>query len=153
MIKVIAVGKLKEKAMVSVLDEYIKRLKPIHEVKIVELNNSKYSDSEVKAIIEDEGQRILKEIDEKDYVVLLDLKGKDITSKELASKIETILNSSKPLIFVIGGSHGVSESVVERSNFMWKLSGLTFPHQLVRILLFEQIYRAFMINKNHPYHK
>lgn len=153
MIKIIAVGRIKEKAMNEVLNEYKKRLKPVHEIKIIELPNSKHSENEVGAILQDESSRILSNIESKDYVMLLELKGKNISSEELSEKMSDVLDYNKTLVFVIGGSHGVSDEVRARSDFMWQLSRLTFPHQFVRILLFEQIYRGFMIQKNHPYHK
>lgn len=151
MIKIVAIGKIKENSMKDMIDEYSKRMKSVHPIKVVELNNS--IKTEVDEIVKDESRRILSQIDSKDYVILLDLKGKDISSIDLSKKIDSVVQLSRPLIFVIGGSHGVDEDVVSRSDFMWRLSRLTFPHQLVRILLFEQIYRAFMIKKNHPYHK
>lgn len=151
MIKIVAIGKIKENSMKDMIDEYSKRMKSVHPIKVVELNNS--IKTEVDEIVKDESRRILNQIDSKDYVILLDLKGKDISSIDLSKKIDSVVQLSRPLIFVIGGSHGVDEDVVSRSDFMWRLSKLTFPHQLVRILLFEQIYRAFMIKKNHPYHK
>lgn len=151
MIKIVAIGKIKENSMKDMIAEYSKRMKSVHPIKVVELNNS--IKTEVDEIVKDESTRILNQIDSKDYVILLDLKGKDISSIDLSKKIDSVVQLSRPLIFVIGGSHGVNEDVVSRSDFMWRLSKLTFPHQLVRILLFEQIYRAFMIKKNHPYHK
>lgn len=151
MIKIVAIGKIKENSMKDMIAEYSKRMKSVHPIKVVELNNS--IKTEVDEIVKDESRRILNQIDSKDYVILLDLKGKDISSIDLSKKIDSVVQLSSPLIFVIGGSHGVDEDVVSRSDFMWRLSKLTFPHQLVRILLFEQIYRAFMIKKNHPYHK
>ena len=86
-------------------------------------------------------------------MILLDLKGKDLDSVSLSNKIDNHLDLGETLVFVIGGSHGVGDSVRKRANYMWKLSNLTFPHQLVRILLLEQLYRGFMIQKGHPYHK
>lgn len=139
--------------MVDVMGEYAKRLQPIHKIEVIELSNSTKKENDVDGIIDDESQRILDKIDSRDFVMLLDLKGKNIGSKTLSSTIEGVIDQSKTLVFVIGGSHGVNDSLRERSNFMWQLSKLTFPHQLVRVLLFEQIYRAFMIMKHHPYHK
>lgn len=153
MIKIIAIGKIKEKAMIDVMGEYAKRLQPIHKIEVIELSNSTKKENDIDGIIDDESQRILDKIDSRDFVVLLDLKGKNISSETLSSTIEGVVDQSKTLVFVIGGSHGVNDALRERSNFMWQLSKLTFPHQLVRVLLFEQIYRAFMIMKHHPYHK
>lgn len=151
MIKIVAIGRIKERPMQDMITEYEKRLKSEHAIKVIELNNS--VKTEVSEVVSDESARILNQIDAKDYVVLLDLRGKDIDSIELSTRIDSVVQLSRNLVFVIGGSHGVNETLVERSDFIWRLSKLTFPHQLVRILLFEQIYRAFMIKKNHPYHK
>lgn len=153
MIEIVAIGRIKEKAMTSLIDEYLKRLKPIHQVVITELNNSNRKDTEVAGIIEDESKKILEKIDGRDHVVLLDLRGKDLNSEDMSSKIMGEIDASKKIVFVIGGSHGVSEEVRNRANFRWKISNLTFPHQLVRVMLCEQVYRMFMIARNHPYHK
>lgn len=151
MIKIIAIGKIKEKPMQALIQEYEKRLKPIHSVEMIELTNSNKSD--VTSIIEDECQRILEKIDDRDYVVLMDLSGKDLDSVSMSEKIIDLIDMGKPITFIIGGSHGVNQSIRERSNYRWKISNLTFPHQLVRLMLYEQVYRFFMISKNHPYHK
>ena len=131
----------------------MKRLRPVHKVEILELDKSKHSDNEVSKIIQDESQRILSKLKDTDYVILLDLKGENISSEKLASHLNQKLMQGKNVIFIIGGSHGVSSEIKNRADFMWQLSKLTFPHQLVRQLLVEQIYRAFMIIKQHPYHK
>lgn len=153
MIKIIAVGKIKEKPAQALIEEYMKRLVSIHKVEIIQLNKSKHKDTDVLKIIEDESDRIIEKIQPQDFVVLLDLAGKNIQSEALSQTIEQTLNQGQTLVFVIGGSHGVSSKVKSRAQFLWQLSALTFPHQLVRILLLEQIYRAFMILKAHPYHK
>ena len=153
MIKIIAVGKIKEKPAQALIEEYMKRLVSIHKVEIIQLNKSKHKDTDVKKIIDDESDRIIEKIRPQDFVVLLDLAGKNIQSEALSQTIDQTLNQGQTLVFVIGGSHGVSSKVKTRAQFLWQLSALTFPHQLVRILLLEQIYRAFMILKAHPYHK
>ncbi len=153
MIKIIAVGRIKEKAQVTLIDEYLKRIKPLHKIEVIELNKSKHQDKEVEKIIEDESKRILEKVKDTDWVILLDLKGQNIDSVKLSQHIEKNLNTGKNIAFIIGGSHGVGESIKKRSNFMWQLSALTFPHQLVRLMLVEQIYRAFTIINKHPYHK
>lgn len=153
MIKVIAVGRVKEKASRTLIDEYLKRFRSVHKLEVIELTKSKYKDVEIEKIVKDESNRILNKINPRDYVILLDLKGKDLDSLSLSNKIGNHLDLGETLVFVIGGSHGVDDSVRKRSNYMWKLSNLTFPHQLVRILLLEQLYRGFMIQKGHPYHK
>lgn len=153
MIQIIAIGKIKEKAMQSMIEEYAKRLKPIHTISMVELPNSVKKDSDVKGIVDDESQRILEKIDEKTFVILLDLKGKDLSSPEMSEKLIDVIDRGLNIAFIIGGSHGVSDLVRQRAQFRWKISNLTFPHQLIRVMLYEQIYRMFMISKNHPYHK
>ena len=153
MIKIIAVGRIKEKAQVTLIDEYLKRIKPLHKIEVIELNKSKHQDKEVEKIIEDESKRILEKVKDTDWVILLDLKGQNIDSVKLSQHIEKNLNTGKNIAFIIGGSHGVGESIKKRSNFMWQLSALTFPHQLVRLMLVEQIYRAFTIINKHSYHK
>ena len=158
MIKIVCVGKIKEKATAELIQEYAKRLGAYCTLKIEEVadeatlqNNSEALNEQVK---KKEGERILGRIKEKEYVILLDLKGKMLSSEELSGKVEELFAEGNPdLTFVIGGSLGVSEEVIARADFRWQLSKLTFPHQLVRVLLLEQIYRAFKIMKHEPYHK
>lgn len=158
MIKIIAVGKIKELSLRELIEEYKKRLTSYVKLSIVELadeptgqNNSAAQDELVKI---KEGERILSQIKEKEYVILLDLKGKMISSDQLAEKISNLYTGSiSDITFVIGGSLGVSQAVINRANYRWKLSDLTFPHQIVRLLLLEQIYRAYKINYHEPYHK
>lgn len=153
MIRIIAVGKIKEKSLQNLIAEYSKRMTPIHKIEMLELNNSKIHERNVSAVINDESQRILEKINNEDYVILLDLKGKDFDSPSLSKEVNKVLDLGLTLTFVIGGSHGVSEALKTRANKKWRISNLTFPHQLVRLLLYEQLYRSFMIARNHPYHK
>ena len=153
MIKIVAIGKVKEKAMNELIAEYQKRLKPISQVMLIELPNRKKQDTDIQGIIEDESDRILSKTSPQDYVILLDLKGKDLSSEKMSEHVMGVLDTSKPIVFIIGGSHGVSDEIRNRANYRWRISNLTFPHQLVRLMLYEQIYRIFMISKNHPYHK
>lgn len=153
MIKIVAVGRIKEKSMVSLIQEYTKRMTTVHKLEIIELDNSKHKDSEVDKIIEDESQRLLSKVGDKDDLILLDLKGKNISSPDLSKLMDKSLSNGRNIVFMIGGSHGVSDQVRREAKFIWQMSALTFPHQLVRLLLVEQIYRGFMIQKNHPYHK
>ncbi len=154
MIQIIAVGKLKEKATKALVDEYSKRLSAYTKLEIVEVAdepNSQLEDSKVRQL---EGERIIRQIKKDSYVVLLDLGGREFDSEELARKIEEINTyHSSNITFIIGGSIGVSDEVKNRADLMWKLSDLTFPHNLVRILLLEQIYRSYKILNNEPYHK
>lgn len=153
MIKVVCIGKIKESTMTYLIDEYRKRMGPIQSIEIVELPNSQNKDTDPEGIIKDESSRILDKLDAKDFVILLDLKGKMLDSPALATLCERGIESGKTLTFVIGGSHGFDVRVQQRADFAWCLSKLTFPHQLVRVILMEQIYRSFMILRNHPYHK
>jgi len=154
LIQIIAVGKLKEKATKALVDEYAKRLSAYTKLEIVEVAdepNSQLEDSKVKLL---EGERILKQVKKDSYVVLLDLRGKQFDSEGLAKKIEEINTyHSSNITFIIGGSLGVSDEVKNRADLLWKLSELTFPHNLVRILLLEQIYRSYKILNHEPYHK
>lgn len=151
MISVIAIGRIKEKASQDLIKEYEKRMKPIHDLECIELPNSKKTSTQ--EIVDDESKRILEKISQEDYLILLDISGKNFSSEMLADKLEALLNTHKRIVFVIGGSHGVSDELRHRAQLRWSLSHLTFPHQLVRILLYEQIYRLFMIKNKHPYHK
>lgn len=158
MIKVIGVGKIKEKALKSLIDEYIKRLNAYTKIEVIEVNDEaaldKFSDAENKKVMDIEGERVLKKIKDKEYVILLDLHGEMLSSEQLATKLNSIQTyNSSDITFVIGGSLGVSDALVKRSQLRWKLSDLTFTHQMVRVLILEQIYRAYKINNNETYHK
>ena len=158
MIKVIGIGKIKEKAMKSLIDEYIKRLRAYTKIEVIEVNDEptsdKNSDAENKKLMDVEAERVLKHIKDRDFMILLDLHGKMISSETLAEKMTQITTyQSSDITFVIGGSLGVGDALVQRSNFRWKMSDLTFTHQFVRVLVLEQIYRAYKINNNETYHK
>lgn len=139
--------------MQKLILEYDKRMKSIHKVEMLELSNSKINERNRDAVINDESSRILDKVAKEDFMILLDLQGKDYDSPGLSQEIKKALDVGLNITFVIGGSHGVNRAVVERANKRWKISNLTFPHQLVRLLLYEQLYRSFMIARNHPYHK
>lgn len=158
MIKVIAVGKCKEKATRELIQEYSKRLGAYTKLTTIEVNDEqtldRNSEAENEIVKKREGERILQKVTSDEFVILLELRGKMLSSEGLADKINEIQTyHGSQITFIIGGSLGVSEAVKQRSNFQWQLSALTFPHQLVRILLFEQIYRAFKIMNHEPYHK
>lgn len=148
MIKIICVGKIKEKYLKDAIKEYQKRLSKYTKLEIIELPDYNYD--MVKTKIE-EGKNILSKISERDYVVTLEINGKEFNSISLSSFIDK--NISKNITFVIGGSNGLSDDVLKRSNYSLSFSKLTFPHQLFRILLLEQIYRSFKIINNEAYHK
>lgn len=158
MIKIIAVGKLKDKSLKALVDEYEKRLRPYSKLNIIEVSDEQAPESnspaENEIVKQKEGDRILSKIDDQEYVILLDLHGKMISSEMFCDKMENIRNyHSTNITFVIGGSLGLSQNVIQRSNFRFKLSDLTFTHQMVRVLILEQIYRSYKILNHEPYHK
>ena len=148
MIKIICVGKLKEKYLKDAVLEYSKRISKYSKLEIIELPD--YNFDEVKTLHE-EGNNILSKITDKDYVITLEIEGNNFTSPEFSNFISK--NISKNIVFVIGGSYGLSDDVKKRSNYKLSFSKMTFPHQLFRILLLEQIYRSFKILNNESYHK
>lgn len=148
MIKIITVGKIKEKYFIDAIEEYKKRISKYSKLEIIELSDLNY-DKE-KTLFE-EGKNILSKISEKDFVITMEIEGKKMDSIELSSFIDK--NISRNITFVIGGSYGLSKEVKERSDYKLSFSDLTFPHQLFRIILLEQIYRSFRIINNESYHK
>ena len=158
MIKVIAVGKVKDKWLKDGIDEYLKRLKAYDKMEVIETADLKVpesnSDKENEIAKIEEGRKVLKQVKDDEYVILLDLKGKANDSVSMAKYIQNLYDTSKSKItFIIGGSLGVSDEVKRRANYMWKIAEVTLPHQLCRLVLLEQIYRCFRINHNEPYHK
>lgn len=157
-ITVISVGKLKEKYLKEAIDEYAKRLQRYCKISIIELQDEKTPDNasekEELQIKNKEGEAILKSIKDNSFVIALDLKGKMLTSEEFSTYIQELGVSGKSdLVFVIGGSLGLSQDVLNRANYKLCFSKMTFPHQLFRVMLLEQIYRGFRIMKGEPYHK
>ena len=144
MIKIICVGKVKEVFYRDAIDEYMKRMGKYHKVDIIEV-----SDSNMK----NEASEILKKINNKDYVVTLEIEGKSLSSLELSNFIDRTLISNSVITFVIGGSDGLDEEVKKRANYKLSFSKITFPHQLFWVILLEQIYRSFKIINNEAYHK
>ncbi len=158
MIKIIAVGKIKDSNLQSLIDEYIKRITPYSSIKIIEVNDEPIPKNASQAINEQvkdaEGNKVLKHINDDEFVYVLDLHGKVKDSLAFSKQLEdTFTYNSSKVVFVIGGSLGLSDGIITRANFRWKLSDCTFPHQIVRLLLVEQIYRSFSIINNLPYHK
>ena len=145
MIKILCIGKIKENFFKEAIDEYTKRLSKYTKLEIIEV-----SDNES---IEKEKELLLKHINEKDYIVTLEIEGKQLTSPELSKKIEDILMINSNITFIIGSSNGLHDDIKALSNFKLSFSKMTFPHQLFRIILLEQIYRAFKISNNESYHK
>ena len=157
-ITIICVGKLKEKYLKLAIDEYSKRLSRYCKLNIVELNDEKTPDnaSEKDELIikQKEESKILAHVKENMYVIALDLKGKMASSEELAELIGDLgLKGKSNIALIIGGSLGLSKEVLDRANYKLSFSKMTFPHQLMRVILLEQIYRAYKINSGEPYHK
>lgn len=153
---IITVGKLKTSYLRDGVAEFVKRLSVYGGATITEVNESKQSSqgaAQRDAIVADEGSRILKLLTNKSYVVLLDVKGKMLSSEQLAAKISELeVSGVSEMTFVIGGAFGVSQELRQRADLALSFSPMTFTHQMVRLLLVEQIYRACKINKNEPYH-
>ena len=154
----IAVGKVKEKFYRQALEEFKKRLQKYCKLEVIEVADEKTPDKAGEKIEEQikivEGKRILKNIKENDYVIALAIEGQGLTSEELAKQIESLGISGKSSItFVIGGSLGLSSEVLGRADFRLSFSAMTFPHQLMRVILLEQVYRSFRIINGEPYHK
>ena len=151
MIKIICVGKIKEKYLKDAISEYQKRLSKYTKIEIIELND--ISNLNKNDIIEKEGINILNHIKDKEYVITLDINGVKMDSVTFADTLSKTLIINSNIVFIVGGSYGLSNSVSNRSNFKLSFSDLTFPHQLFRVILLEQIYRSFKILNNETYHK
>ena len=157
-VRIICVGKLKEKYLVDGIQEYVKRLGAYTQVEIVEVSDERIPDhaslAEEVMIKAKEGRKILDKVKQDDYMILLDVQGKEMDSVDFSKHIEKCMIDGKSTIdFVIGGSLGHGDEVLSRANFKLSFSPMTFPHQLMRLFLVEQIYRAFKIMKNETYHK
>ena len=157
-ITVITVGKIKEKYLKDAIAEYSKRLSKYCKLEMIEVADEKTpdhaSDVVVESIKSKEAERILKHLKEDAFIITLEINGKQLTSEELAQKIDGLgIQGTSHIIFVIGGSLGLGKTVLQRSNFALSFSKMTFPHQLMRVILLEQIYRSYRIIKQEPYHK
>ena len=156
-IKVVCIGKLKEKYWQDACSEYLKRLSKYSKTSVEEVLEEKIPNetaSYIEIAKKAEGERILKKVNPNDYVVLLEISGQQINSVQLANLLDDItIKGHSTIVFVIGGSYGVSEEVKKRANYKLSFSKLTFPHQMARIMVLEQIYRSFKINNNEKYHK
>jgi len=156
-ITIACVGRLKEKYLTAAFDEYVKRLQPFCKLEVVSINEEKMpeepSDAERKQVLEKETRRLINIIPENSYVILLDLQGNQITSPELSDKMDSLaLRGISHITFVIGGAFGYTDLLRKRADFRWSFSRLTFTHQMIRVLLAEQIYRAYKISKGEKYH-
>ncbi len=157
-INILTVGKVKEKFFKQGIDEYTKRLSRYCKLTFIEVPDEKapenLSETEIELVKGKEGESLLKHIKEGGYVIALEIKGKMLSSEELAEKMSHLAVTGNSLIyFVIGGSLGLSKEVVKRADFKLSFSPMTFPHQLMKVILLEQIYRGFRIIKGEPYHK
>lgn len=154
---VVCIGKLKDAYLRDGVAEFVKRMRPYGSITITELNESKIgdkpSDADRKQVVDDEGERLLKVVPKNAYTVLLDVYGKTMSSEDLAKTVAKLeVDGVSDMAFIIGGAFGVSEALRQSVNFKLSFSPMTFTHQMVRLLLVEQIYRASKINRNEPYH-
>lgn len=157
-IRVICVGKLKEKYLVDGIKEYSKRISAYANVEIIEVSDERIPDNpslaEETIVKAKEGRKILDKVKQDDYMILLDVSGQEMDSVVFSKHIEKCMIGGKSTIdFVIGGSLGHGEEILSRANMRLSFSSMTFPHQLMRLILMEQIYRSFKIMKNETYHK
>lgn len=144
MIKIICVGKLKEKYLIDLVNDYVKRVNKYHKLEIIEVKDSN---------IKSEALEIDKYIHSRDFIVTMEINGNKLNSIDLSKKIDSWLMTYGNIIFIIGGSDGIDESIKKKSNYALSFSDLTFPHGLFRGFLVEQIYRSFKIMNNETYHK
>ena len=157
-ITILCVGKVKEKFYRDAIDEFSKRLSRYCKLEIVEVTDEKTteeaSETEIRMIKDREGERLLKNMKEDAYVICLCIDGKQLDSEELSDKINKLgVQGNSHIYFVIGGSLGLSEEVIKRADYKLSFSKMTFPHQLMRVILLEQIYRSYRIMNHEPYHK
>ena len=157
-ITILTVGKIKEKYLKDAIDEYSKRLSKYCKLEIIEVADEKTPDN-ASEVVEDmirskEAERLMKYIKEDAFVITLEINGKQLSSEELADKVEKLgVQGISHIVFVIGGSIGLGTDVLNRSNFALSFSKMTFPHQLMRVVLLEQVYRSYRIINGEPYHK
>ena len=152
MIKIVCVGKIKDNHLKSLIDDYAKKINHYHKLEIIEVKDEPIKDND-KYVLETEANRVLDKIGNDEYVILLDLHGKEVDSVSFANKIDKLFISNSKICFVIGGSLGLGEQLIKRANYRLKISDMTFLHQMTRLIILEQIYRAFKILGNETYHK
>lgn len=154
-IKIIALGKIKENFLKEGIDEFLKRLTPYASVSVVELSPIEIKDENLtQKILFEEGEKILSQIKPSDFVVTMEIQGKQFSSEEFSQKITSLADEGvNEMVFVIGSSCGIGRNVSERADLKMSMSKMTFLHQFARLILVEQIYRAFKISRNEPYHK
>lgn len=151
MIKIITVGTIKEKYLKDAIEEYQKRIKKYTNIELIEVKDEGLVE-ETKAISL-EAEKIKKHLNSKDYIITMEIEGKQITSKEFAEKLNQIQIENSNIVFIIGGSYGLSNELKQMAKYHLSFSKLTFPHQLFRVLILEQIYRCYKILNNESYHK
>lgn len=151
MIKVICIGKIKEDYLKNAIKEYEKRISKYTKLEIIECPD--YGNLDIATILEKEKEEILKHIQDRDYLITLEIEGKEIDSVSFSEKIEQSFITHPNILFIIGGSYGLHEQIKCRAHFHLSFSKMTFPHQLFRVLLLEQIYRSFKIINHESYHK
>ena len=151
MIKLITVGKIKEKYLKDAILEYTKRISKYTKLEIIELQDYDYDNKQI--VLEKEKENIIKHINSRDYIITMQIEGKNISSEDFAYKIDKVFVTNPNIVFIIGGSYGLHDDIKKISNFSLSFSKMTFPHQLFRVLLLEQIYRAYKIINNESYHK
>lgn len=151
MIKIICLGKIKEDFLSKGIEEYKKRISKYHQIEIIELQDEGIDNKQVA--LKKEKEKILKVLNPKDYIITLEIEGSEISSLELANKINETFIINSNITFIIGGSYGLDDEIKRLANYKLSFSKMTFPHQLFRLLLLEQIYRSFKINNNEEYHK
>ena len=151
MIKILCVGKIKEKFFRDATLEYLKRISKYSKIEIIEVNDVDLNNKDLN--LEKEKESLLKYINDKDYIVTLEIEGKQMSSEDFSQTIDKTLINYSNITFIIGGSYGIHDDIKNKSNLKLSFSKMTFPHQLFRIILLEQIYRGFKIIKNESYHK
>lgn len=151
MIKIITVGSIKENYLKEAIEEYKKRISKYTNLEIIELKDEGLVEEEKAKKLE--AEKIERQLNDKDYIITLEIEGKEYTSEEFAEKLRTIQIENSNIVFIIGGSYGLADSIKNKAKMHLSFSKMTFPHQLFRVILLEQIYRSYKINNNENYHK
>jgi len=157
-ITIISVGKIKEKYIIGGINEFSKRLSKYCKLNLIEVSDEKapenLSEADMEIVKNKEGERILSKLNENTYVIILAIDGKQLSSEELSQKLDKLaLQGNSSITFIIGGSLGLSDEVISKANYKLSFSKMTFPHQLMKLILLEQVYRGFRISRGEPYHK
>lgn len=152
MIKIVCVGKIKDTNLSELIDDYVDKIRHYHKIEIVEVKDEPIKNNSTE-VLNIEANRVLSHINNDEYVIALDLHGKQLDSIEFANRLDKLFISYSKITFIIGGSLGLGENIIKRANFRLKLSEMTFLHQMTRLIILEQIYRSFKILNNEIYHK